>query len=754
MSSLIKHSERKNTHGGKTSAIKAAVANYQETTSFESSSFTATGHEAAGVIDGAITTLIGVLEPSTTTSFESAVNKTGLELAAFVLALGEDSIDYMAGYSKESKAPKGTLGALTLQQGFESVYSAESFDNQVLDKYRGISIAVNYALGKQGPSMEAMYRTVAVTPDTAGVEVDFANLLVQNVLERDLSGNPQDFGYRRLVDAYIDSSMLSDDAVRLIPSYTDATKHNFVDVAECAPFTRTIGNRAVLTNFLKVNHETDLIAIGHLDKASRTGIPDFTDALDRSMGIELLLQEIAGSYIQWNVLNQPGSRFVPSAEQGAKRMILDHNLRTLTLDKSAVAADGTPLAGAAMDLIRSLDLKVRLKITINGETDTEKAGTAINPGSVQVAAIFGRDGRPLVFSGPAADPALAPIVDMVTGSKIVGYFPDARLTNSNNRHLGMMLAHRATREILVTKTRAPFFYAYPKNETRDDTPADHLSVAVAAYTHNEALKHMVGVHDRIMKQTGGMAGELTQGNYEDNLLMIEGIGRNLTNPYVQHLEIDLSTMQSLETITNIENAQEVVLNNLRRVAFDIRQKTGYEAAARMIDNGSQGKWKFCLVASENVRNLMTIKGDSRDLGAGVQYVIHGDTSDLLYKTGENGYDSIYMGIIRETDGIDILSNGVCLQSPTMVTHVTSWRGGKMAEELMVQPRFNHYQLNTILVRFDVKGVSELLSKLSPFSVAVQPCDKDTGGSNPGTGTGPVVPGPGAGADDGSGTTGP
>ena len=28
-------------------------------------------------------------------------------------------------------------------------------------------------LGKQGPSMEAMYRTVAVTPDTAGVEVDF-----------------------------------------------------------------------------------------------------------------------------------------------------------------------------------------------------------------------------------------------------------------------------------------------------------------------------------------------------------------------------------------------------------------------------------------------------------------------------------------------------------------------------------------------------------------------------------------------------
>ena len=52
---------------------------------------------------------------------------------------------------------------------------------------------------------------------------------------------------------------------------------------------------------------------------------------------------------------------------------------------------------------------------------------------------------------------------------------------------------------------------------------------------------------------------------------------------------------------------------------------------RMIDNGSQGKWKFCLVASENVRNLMTIKGDSRDLGAGVQYVIHGDTSDLLYK---------------------------------------------------------------------------------------------------------------------------
>lgn len=749
---IIGHSARRNTHGHALQDIKAAVNQHQTTASFESS-FGAGGDERSqrDALDAAIAALAPVLEKDPSASFESAKNKTGLEMAGYILALGDQSSEYMESYSKESAAPKGSLGATTLNQSYDSVYSTESFDNQVLDKYRGLSIAVNYSLGKQGPSMEAMYRTVPVTPDTAGIEVDFANLLVQNILERDLSGNPQDFGYRRLVDAYIDSKLLSDDAVRILPLYSTETAHNFVEDALSAPHERTIGNRTVLTNFLKVQHATDLIAIGHLDKASRSGVPNFTDALDRSLGIELLLHEIAGTAVQWDVLNQPGSRFVPASEGNVKRLILDHQLGTLTLDKDSVGRDGTALTGAGMDLIRDRNLRVRMRLTINGDTNVEGGGTTINPGNVQVSAIFDANGKALTFRGPGADASLAPILEMVQASKIVGYFPDSRLTNSNNRHLGMMLAHRANREILVTKTRAPFFYAYPKNESRDDTAANHLSVAVAAYTHTEGLKHMVGVHDRIMKQTGGLKGELTEGNFENNLLMIEGIARNITNPYVQTVEVDLTQFQSMQTLDNIANAQEVLFNLIRKEAFDIRQHSGYEAACRMIGGNDKVDYKFTLVTTERVNSLLHVRGDSRTLGAGLEHQIFGDTSDLLFDA-ENDY--IYMGITRDTEGVDILSNGVCLQSPTMVTQVTSWRDGAQAEELMVQPRFNHYQLNTILVKFVVKGVSELLSQLNCFSVDLSKCSEaPVEPGNPGDDTGPVDPGTGGstGGDDGAGT---
>lgn len=733
---------RGNSHVVGQQDLANAIAQYQTDTSFESS-FSGMGatdqREALARAADVIRETFGSDE-----SFEG--NQAGIDMAAYVLAMGNSGKEYMTAYTTESVAAVGQMAALNINPGYESVYTTESFDNQELEKYRHISLNVNYSLGKQMPSMEAMYRTVPVTPDSAGIEVDFHNLFIQNVLERDLSGNPQDFGYRRLIDAYRDSSILNDGGVKIMPAYNSETKDRFVDAGVVDAWEETVGSRTVETSYLKVNDTADLIALGHLDRAARAGAADFTDALDRSLGIDRLLHEVGSVYVNWEVLNQPGSRFVPSPEKGRRRMVLDYVLTTLQFDKdSLVDIEGVDIDDPAATLIRDRDLRVRMKVTINGEADVERGNTNINPGNVTVTAIFGPDGRPLQIAGDDKDVSLQPILDLINGSKIVGWTPDARLTNSNHRHLGMMLTHRSTREILVTKTRAPFFYAYPDNEERSDVVSGHLATAAAAYTHIEGLKHMIGVHDRIMSQTGGIKGDLTFGNFEDNLLMLEGIGRNLINPYVTEVAVDLTDLQSTQTVNNIHNANEVLLNAIRQIALDIKQNTGYEVAARVLDGGeSKAKWKFAIITSETIKNFMSLKGDSRLLGADIEYEVYGDTSELLE-------GKIYIGIVRDTDGIDILSNGVCLQSPTMVSHVTSWRYGRKSEELLVQPRFNHYQLLPILVRLDVTGVEEVLSDVNPFAVNLLKCSEGCGTGSGGTTGDDGLDGFG---DDGDGTLEP
>lgn len=640
---------------------------------------------------------------------ESSKNAAGLAMASYVAGLGDGAKGYMTDYSVESGVSAGDA-AFSVEGGFESVYSPESFDNQVLNKWKNFSVLLNYNIGRQGDAMELMYRTVAITPDQSGFKIDVPNLFVQNVLERSLNGNPTDWKYRRAIDAYIDPGILADDGIQLIPNYTTETAAHFVATGVAAQWNEVQGSRTVKTGFLKVGREVDLTAIGHLDKVERIGSPDFTDALDRSIGIDRLLHVVDGQSIQWTVKGQPFSRFVPSTEQGARRMILDYVTRGLVLTADAVNIEGDALTGAWYDLIVAQKLRVHLKLTSSGSVELEHGKATVNPASITVAQILDQNNKEVDLT----DATFTPILEAIEGSKIEGWYPDARVTNSNVRHIGILIAHRATKEIFVTRTRAPFFYAYPTNEERDTTPAENLSAIVHAYINNEGIAHMKGFFERAMQQTGGVRGLMTEGNFEDNHLTIEGIARHLINPYIAQIPMDLTQLtQSTQTANNLANAKEALINRLRAVAFDILQKTNIENAARILDGGElKHKLKFVIVTSKEIESFLSVNGDSRTLGAGLDYEIVSDINqDLVGK--------MYMGIVRETNGneIDVLSNGICLQTPTMVTEVTSWRNNRQTKELLVQPRFNHYQLLPIMVRFDVEGVREIMEQLLPFSLS-------------------------------------
>jgi len=106
---------------------------------------------------------------------------------------------------------------------------------------------------------------------------------------------------------------------------------------------------------------------------------------------------------------------------------------------------------------------------------------------------------------------------------------------------------------------------------------------------------------------------------------------------------------------------------------------------------------------------MTVKGDSRTLGAALPFQLEADVDKRLDKV-------MYMTLVRDGEGVDPLSAGIMLLTPTLVSTISVTRDNAPRNEAVVQPRFQHYHLLPIVVKFEIEGVEELLEEALPFKV--------------------------------------
>lgn len=662
---------------------------------------------------GTLSQIAGELAPVLQTSVENQkaeyANPAGLAAASFLKAFGSKPSDLLRlQTSMEGKSlTDGTRYAHADGSEYDSVYSTESYDNQSLIDHMSISIGLNYKIARQGPAMEMIYRTVPLSPEQGGIDIQIPNLYVENTLQHALDGSESDFGLRRVMDSAIDFTVLNDNSTQLIPGYNATSAANFVATSVITPFDYVNGRRTVKTSGLAVGKTINLLGIGQIDSVQRVGQADFTEALDRNIGIESVFLSLGADTIRFDTKGLPYSRFVKTPEQGGRAMALNFPLTTLEINKETVAYNDAPLAGSVFGTIATGDYKVRLKTIINGQADVERGTVNINAGSLEVMYIKNTAGDKIDLAAGVGKT----IVDGLAALATSAWWPDARLTNTNHRHLGLMLNVRNVTERLLTRQRAPFFVPYPLSENRDQTVMDWLTFAVGSYINNEAVGTLIGYHERLMRLTGGLRGELTGGDFEINALPIEGIGRWLVNPYVQELDVDLmETAQSQETVANVENGIEVLVNTLRSVSFDILQRTNYENACRYMDGGEiTSKWRIALVTSKKIERFMTIQGDSRTLGAGLSYQLEADVDQRLS-------DVMYLTIVRDGEGVDALSAGAMLLTPTLVSTISVTRNNRPGNEAVVQPRFQHYNFLPIIVKLNIKGVDELLESTLPFRI--------------------------------------
>lgn len=649
-----------------------------------------------------------------------AAGGAALSAAAFVASIGKAPGEYLRMLSQESKMAGNAPTAQSFGSEWENYYSAESFDNQSLIDNLNLSVGLTYKIARQGPAMDMIYRVIALTPEQGGVDIKVPNLFVQNTLRHATDGSESDFGLRRVIDASIDYTVLNDNSTRLIPTHNSATAAMFVPTSDVTPFVYTDGRRTVTTSALAVSKTINLFGVGQLDSINRVGQADYTEALDRNIGIAQVYLKLGSDVLAWETRGLPYSRFVKTPEQGGRAMKLDFPMTSLVIDGNTKDYAGDDLSATVFETIATQGYRVRLSAVLNGSLDVERGTVNINPGVVEVKSITTSTGETVALTSTEGQA----IVNGLAALTITGWWPDAQLTNTNHRHLGLMMNVRDITERFLVKTRAPFFVPFPISEDRDQTVMDQLAFAVGTYINNEAIGTLIEYHSRLMRLTGGVQGDMTSGDFEVNQMVIEGIARHLINPYVVEVDVDLQeNAQSTSTLENVLNGQEVLINKLRSIGFDILQKTNYENACRYMDGGEiVKKWKWALVTSRTIERFMTVTGDSRTLGAGMPYQLESDLDARLK-------DTLYMTLVREGDDIDVLSSGMMLMTPSLVTTITATRDGSPRKEAVVQPRFQHYHLLPILVKVNVSGVTELLEEFIQFKVKadglVTPVEVDT-----------------------------
>lgn len=674
-------------------------------------------------------------------------NENGLAAASLLACMQDNLMAYQTmAFSAESKGlPSGAVYADAFGSSFDSIYSTESFDNQNLTDALALSVGLTYRIARQNDAVEMVYRTLALSPDTGFVDISVPNLYVQNNAKHPDTGAAAAFNLQRVIDSSIDHEILEDRTIKLVPKYSSASAAMFVDTGVIQSWTWTDpqGRRSVPTGALKIGQSINLLGLGSVDQAARAGVADTSEAMDRNVGIEQVFLQVGDDVLAFDIKGLPFSRWIKTAEQSNRGMKLNLPLSTLIIGEGSTNYQGDELTETVFDTIATGKYKVRLAVELSGSADVERGQISVQAGVVTVVSVTNEAGDQISLTNGVGKT----IVDGLADGKVVGWFPDAGLTNSNNRHLGLMLNVRAVTERLVTKLRSPFYVPYPLSEDRDQVVLDWLTFAVSSYINNEGITQLIGYHERLQRLTGGLRGELTIGDYELNGLPIEGIGRYLVNGYVQELDIQVNDAQSLDTIDAIENGQEKLLNALRSVAFDILQTTNYENACRYVDGGEiTKKFRWAIVTSPTIERFMTVKGDTRSLGAGLDFQLE-SVPDARLK------GALYMTLVREGTDLDILSAGVNLLTPTLVSTIQAQREGGPRKEAIVQPRFQHYNLLPIVVKFNVEGVEELLEETMPFRVNNTVVDSDgagNGGAGAGAGNGGAGAGGVGGGDAGAG----
>ena len=617
----------------------------------------------------------------------------------------------------------------------KAVPSMEAFDNSNLTDFIGLSMVYNQKAAKQGEFAEGFYRTVILTPEQGGADVTIRSHLVLNHFLHNTRGDHADFKQKRLLEAAINYKILADHSTDLVPERHAGNEDLFVGAGVVEPRSVDLGNRTVVTAPLLVGKRVNLVGLAQNTLVKIAGQANQTDALDRSVGVKTLYVRKGDSdVLAFDIQNMPRAHFIKGNQGLARELELNFRTSSLQINAKSVNYKGEALTNPVLAQIVSGGYTVTLNVIATGNVDTEKANAIVQAAPINVEKVVNAAGEVLSLTeaGPGRD-----IAQGLSDLAVIGWEPNARLSNANRRLRGLQLNSSEYTERYPVYLGSPLSIPSPLAEQRGMADIDLLVTAARLRNDNNAITTLLRFADGLARWkflTGSV-------DADDLLPEVEGIARFLVRPWFRERTIDLRTLvRSLRSYERVQDIQAALGNLLRSDIQDAVLETNYRTALDAY-TGYTGEQINVLIGSDPKTASFILKdGDSRTLGDDI-------TFEKVTTVDQRVRHTIFWTFKRKSEGLDPLNCGTHLWIPELISHVNVSRDETQIREAMVQPRNRHINHLPILGKINVVGLNEVLSEGWTIPVQTFPGNGSDADAGAGGNTGGAAPG----SDTGAGT---
>ena len=617
----------------------------------------------------------GKSEPVSNALSPLSLSSAGYMAAAFAnpVAYAEKALAQHDSFGAGVKVLHVANGGMGGTVRHEKAMALEAFSEQPTRQMMGWSIVMAATGAKQDPFTEAFFPYVMVGAGDMGLTLTLARSMIVRSPNHKNDGAINDLDRVNLIDAARNPELLESESTRLYPVVHQDPAHASRKFLVPGAATRTVeieGN-TFETAPIKFG-EVGLINISTPDYLVVPGVMELTDAIGQGAKIEYVVLKVGNDLINLRTRELNGFGFLPAAEGQEERQVINATTKSLILDANTKNDRGQ--VPAALALLQTNKLTVRLGITIAGEINLQHSGAFLQGSLRSVYSIIDEDGND-VSTAPGS--IGAQVLELLGDATLEGWYPFAARTNENMRTLGKLFETLEERFAYGIPTTDPFSVVAPIGSNR---PAQNLETLVAAQRRrmNAAgvttlLNHMEHCETHVAAKRAGLS-----------VAEIGSVGARLTHPWFKRIGFDAKGIQSLRENDKALDLAAKITNLIRYWAAQMAVETGYTAALEASTRGSK-QVRLLVGTSIPLHQQLLVEGDLRTFGPMFK-------DPIVVSTLNKKMDGkIVVTFTRDSEpGVpDELGFGFCAGLPELVTVVETRRGGSNRKEATTQGRYLH-----------------------------------------------------------------
>ena len=593
--------------------------------------------------------------------------------------------------------------------------SQESYDAREIANMMPVSVVFNVGAARQDDAMEAVWPTISLTADQAGLNLEVTRNMVHSQFTHTSQGKQSKelFGQRNLVHALIDSSILKNQATEIVPVYniTAGIFDEQVGVVE-----RTIDNVTVDSGALLFNQPFNLIGVGAGSALDPFGARDMTDTIDSLVRLNDLYVEITDdashtSIVPINVLDLNLTQFQKSQENSDRDVTLSWSTNSVTINGKQLDKNGQ--LAEALEAFRTSPYDkfvIRLKMSANGRLNLADGNGELNSGNVSIDGFYKQvirqDGtQDLVPVAESAEVLAAKA--KITSLKLRSYTLDARYANLNRRERGLIVRQDTRNARYTIPLQPPITALKPVTDTKSGYAVDSAIQTARVANTTAAVAELMRM-DKFLSRYQNSSSFL-----DENTATI-GIGAYMIRPYYEHKVVNMPKL--INNVNSHTLAQDISmhLTLLIRDSFaKAMMVSGWMAAQQCSGSGTKEKPTAVIITDPRTAQYLFVQGDTRLLGDSFnakpvvsQFLEFRDTIFVLPRREAS---------VNKPDG---LNWGNMFWLPELITNMPIARGGQISNEFTVQTRRRHICHCPILIRIDLKDMNKVIDTKVPMSVIV------------------------------------